>query len=57
MSTFTRWKSFVSYLNDGDNRILQLTTYYLPTTWSRLDTLGGETVVFRGCNAADAAPT
>jgi hypothetical protein len=46
---FGGWKSYRSYMNDADNRILQLDSYYMPTTWSLYDVTQGQTVVFTGC--------
>jgi hypothetical protein len=46
---FGGWKSFVSYLNDADGRIMELKSYYMPTTWSAY--MPGSPVVFSGCGA------
>jgi hypothetical protein len=58
---FGGWKSFVSYLNDADNRIMELKTYYMPTTWSMVaptatltltSTQGvAPSVTFKGCGS------
>jgi hypothetical protein len=48
---FGGWKSYRSYVNDADNRILQLDSYYMPATWNLYDVTQGQTVVFTGCAA------
>ena len=44
---FGGWKSFTSYLNDADGHIMQLQTYYMPTTWTMYTP--GQAVSFTGC--------
>jgi hypothetical protein len=41
---FGGWKSYRSYMNDADNRILELDSYYMPTTWRPY-----EATSFSGC--------
>jgi hypothetical protein len=44
---FARGESYEAYMNDADNRILQLNSDYMPTTWSVYTP--GQPVQFTGC--------